>query len=34
VAEVAYATGFNTPSYFIKCFKEAYGKTPLDYINK
>jgi signal transduction histidine kinase/ligand-binding sensor domain-containing protein/DNA-binding response OmpR family regulator len=33
VAEVAYATGFNTPSYFIKCFKAAYGKTPLDFIN-
>ncbi|MGK0253440.1 MAG: signal transduction histidine kinase/ligand-binding sensor domain-containing protein [Mariniflexile sp.] len=34
VAEVAYATGFNTPSYFIKSFKELYGKTPLDYIKK
>jgi len=34
VNEVAYMVGFNTPSYFIKCFKETYGKTPLDYINK
>ncbi len=32
VAEVAYATGFSSPSYFIKCFKEAYGKTPSKYI--
>ncbi|MEA1787206.1 two-component regulator propeller domain-containing protein [Arenibacter sp. GZD96] len=28
VAEVAYACGFSSPSYFIKCFKETYGKTP------
>ncbi|SFB75117.1 ligand-binding sensor domain-containing protein [Flagellimonas taeanensis] len=33
IAEVSYSTGFNTPSYFIKCFKEAYGKTPMEYIN-
>jgi len=31
VNEVAYTVGFNTPSYFIKCFKEAYGKTPVEY---
>jgi ligand-binding sensor domain-containing protein/signal transduction histidine kinase/DNA-binding response OmpR family regulator len=28
VNEVAYTVGFNTPSYFIKCFREAYGSTP------
>lgn len=28
VSEVAYATGFNTPSYFIKCYKEVFGTTP------
>lgn len=33
VNEVAYAVGFNTPSYFIKCFREAYDKTPLEYLN-
>ncbi len=32
INEVAYAVGFNTPSYFIKCFKEMYHKTPLEYI--
>ncbi|WP_454245289.1 hybrid sensor histidine kinase/response regulator transcription factor [Psychroflexus sp. MBR-150] len=32
VNEVAYMVGFNTPSYFIKCFKEMYGQTPLEYI--
>lgn len=32
VNEVAYAIGFNTPSYFIKCFKEAYQKTPTEYL--
>ena len=31
ISEVAYAVGFNTPSYFIKCFKETYKKTPLEY---
>lgn len=31
VNEVAYTVGFNTPSYFIKCFKETYGKTPVEY---
>ncbi len=30
VSEVAYTVGFNTPSYFIKCFKETYGKTPAE----
>ena len=32
VSEIAYQVGFNTPSYFIKCFKEVYGMTPNDYI--
>ena len=31
VSEVCYAVGFNSPSYFSKCFKETYGKLPLEY---
>jgi YesN/AraC family two-component response regulator len=31
ISEIAYAVGFNTPSYFIKCFKETYKKTPTEY---
>ena len=30
-ASIAYACGFNTPSYFIKCFRRFYGVTPLHY---
>ena len=32
INEIAYAVGFNTPSYFIKCFKEVYKKTPTEYL--
>ena len=32
VNEIAYSVGFNTPSYFIKCFKEVYKKTPTEYL--
>ncbi|SDD65181.1 Two component regulator propeller [Pricia antarctica] len=32
VSEVAYEVGFNTPSYFIKCFKETYKKTPSEFL--
>lgn len=31
VGEIACYCGFNTPSHFIKVFKEAFGKTPLSY---
>lgn len=34
VAEIGYAVGFNDPSYFSKCFKEAYGCTPKQYAQK
>ncbi|WP_299335800.1 hybrid sensor histidine kinase/response regulator transcription factor [uncultured Psychroserpens sp.] len=30
-SEIAYQVGFNTPSYFIKCFKDVYNCTPSDY---
>lgn len=32
ISEIAYAVGFSSPSYFIKCFKEAYGVTPNDFL--
>jgi AraC-like DNA-binding protein len=31
VSETAYLTGFETPSYFIQCFKETYKITPKEY---
>lgn len=32
VNEVCYMVGFNTPSYFSKCFYEQFGKLPKDFI--
>lgn len=31
IAEIAYAVGFSSPSYFTKCFRETFGTTPTDY---
>lgn len=31
VSEVGYQVGFNDPSYFIRCFKKHFGKTPKDF---
>lgn len=28
VSEVAYSVGFSSPSYFAKCYKDKFGKTP------
>ena len=33
ISEVAYSVGFNTPSYFTKCFKEVYNQTPAEYVS-
>lgn len=32
VSEVSALTGFNSPSYFAKCFKKKYGIAPSDYL--
>ncbi|NAS11870.1 hybrid sensor histidine kinase/response regulator transcription factor [Poritiphilus flavus] len=32
ISEVAYTVGFNTPRYFMKCFKETFKKTPSEYL--
>lgn len=34
ISEIAYAVGFSSPSYFIKCFKETYGMTPNEFLEK
>ncbi len=30
-AEIAYKSGFNTPNYFCKVFRQAFGCTPKEY---
>ncbi len=32
LAEIAYQTGFTSPAYFTKSFKDQYGKPPSEYI--
>lgn len=32
INEVCYLVGFNTPSYFAKCFAEQFGQLPKDFI--
>ncbi|PWI28928.1 hybrid sensor histidine kinase/response regulator [Flavobacteriaceae bacterium LYZ1037] len=34
ISEIGYSVGFNDPSYFTKCFKEAYGCSPSEYTSK
>lgn len=34
ISETAYDLGFNSVSYFIKCFKDMYGKSPRAYLKE
>lgn len=34
ISEVAYTTGFNSPSYFSKCFQKKYGHLPSAYLSQ
>ena len=31
ISSIAYALGYETPSYFAKCFKEVFGLSPQEY---
>lgn len=33
INEICYRVGFQTPSYFIKCFRKKYGQSPNEYAN-
>ncbi len=34
ISEIAYETGFSTPSYFTKCFKEYFNESPTEYLKR
>ena len=34
VSEILYQVGFNSPSYFTKCFKNEFGQLPTEYQEK
>ena len=34
INEICYLTGFNSPSYFTKCFQRQFGVSPKDYIRR
>ena len=34
IAQIAFDTGFNSPSYFSKCFQEAFGILPSAYVKE
>lgn len=33
-SEIAYDTGFTSPSYFTKCFREYFNESPTDYLKR
>ncbi|MEI7502977.1 MAG: substrate-binding domain-containing protein [Paludibacter sp.] len=34
ISEIAYESGFSTPSYFTKCFKEYFNESPTEYMKR
>ncbi len=32
ISDIAFSVGFNSLTYFSKCFKDQYGQTPSDYL--
>ncbi|TKG95752.1 hybrid sensor histidine kinase/response regulator [Puteibacter caeruleilacunae] len=34
ISQIAYMTGFNTPSYFTQCFKKEFNVLPKEYIER
>lgn len=34
VSEIAYMTGFSSPAYFTRCFKELFGVPPTSYVSE
>ncbi len=34
ISEIAYETGFSSPSYFTKCFREYFNESPTNYVNR
>ena len=34
IVEAAYGSGFNSPSYFTKCFKQYFKKTPTEFVEQ
>ena len=34
VSEAAYMSGFNSPSYFAKCYREYFGENPTDLLKR
>jgi ABC-type sugar transport system substrate-binding protein/CheY-like chemotaxis protein/AraC-like DNA-binding protein/nitrogen-specific signal transduction histidine kinase len=34
ISEIAYDTGFSSPSYFTKCFKEYFNESPTEYTKR
>lgn len=34
ISEVSFEVGFNSPSYFAKCFREYFGENPTDFLKR